>query len=106
MRVVVKNVGEQGEIREVKNDLKPLQEIVGGYIEVYPINNNILIICNEEGKLNSLLPNIDIITVDAYTGQQSKETIVGNIAFASAGIDDFESLSDEQIEILKLMNIL
>lgn len=58
MKVIVKRPEEQyGEIREIENTLEALQKIVGGWIEcVY--NNGSCIICNEEGKLQGLAPNI------------------------------------------------
>ena len=42
--------------REIGNDLKSMQEVVGGYIEaIYPFEDEeIALICNEEGKLNGL----------------------------------------------------
>lgn len=39
---------------EIANDLKALQEYVGGYIEVVPLTEQLALICNEEGKLLGL----------------------------------------------------
>lgn len=95
MRIVVKKVGQMGEIMEVENTLDTFQEIVGGYIETYPIMTDTLIVCNEEGKLMGLEPNI-IIQVGQY-----KEVVNGNFAIVKQGEEDFESLDDKQIEILR-----
>lgn len=46
---------------EIENDLKTLQRIVDGYIETVSIGNNIVIICNEEGRLRDLPYNCDVI---------------------------------------------
>ena len=46
--------------REVRMDgsLESLQKAVGGMIEcVYPFEDRVGIICNEEGKLNGMAPN-------------------------------------------------
>ena len=95
MRIVVKKVGQMGEIMEVENTLDTFQEIVGGYIETYPIMTDTLIVCNEEGKLMGLEPNI-IIQVGQY-----KEVVNGKFAIVKQGEEDFESLDDKQIEILR-----
>jgi hypothetical protein len=80
---------------EVKNELRDLQALVGGFIEVAPIDRskNILLVCNEEGKLiglprNRYVPiekNIDVICGNFFVCQYEGEEFVGlaeeNIAF-------------------------
>jgi hypothetical protein len=60
VRSVVKEPGKPPEVRDIgnANELQPLQELVGGYIEVvpFPVKNTVLV-CNEEGKLMGLPPN-------------------------------------------------
>lgn len=60
LKVLIKRVGEPCEVAEVENTLEKKQEIVGGLIEVIPFDEegNILFICNEEGKLLNMEPNI------------------------------------------------
>lgn len=41
----------------IKNNLESLQKAVGGLIEIIDIENNVCIICNEEGKLIGLQGN-------------------------------------------------
>ena len=41
---------------EIENSLEAKQAFVGGYIEVVDIGNGIDLICNEEGKLNGMMP--------------------------------------------------
>ena len=106
MRIVVKNVGEKAEVREVENELEVFQQIVGGYIEVFPVPYNMLLVLNEEGKLQGLPKNFDVVSMDSETGECCREIIVGNVAFVSMGYDDFEGLSDEQIQVLYHMGIL
>lgn len=90
MKVVIKKAGQMPETKEIKSELRELQEIVGGYIEAFNMFDNILCVCNEEGKLNGLTPNF------IFNG----DVIVGDVFFCSAGEEDFESLNDKQIEML------
>ena len=76
---------------EIENTLEAKQEIVGGYIEcVYPPNDeNVVLICNEEGKINGMKLNRDI----------GHDIIAG--PFLILGDDyengDFKSLSEDQL---------
>ena len=100
MKIVIKNVNEQGKIVEIENSLENFQNIVGGYIEVFPLENNILMVLNEEGKLLDLPVNFTI------GNEYYKEEIVGNVFFAGRNDVDFDSLNESQIETLKLIGIL
>lgn len=52
---VVVEPGKDAEIKEIDSSLESLQAIVGGYIEaIYPFEDKVALICNEEGKLISL----------------------------------------------------
>ena len=53
-RAFIKEPGKRGCMTFVKNDLKELQEIVGGYIETVRIDPDTVMIVNEEGKLLGL----------------------------------------------------
>ena len=90
MRIAIKKPGQPIEIKEVENELRALQEIAGGYIQCVNIFDNVLCVCNEEGKLKDLPANFVL----------GNDVIVGNVFFCAAGDEDFESLNDEQIEIL------
>lgn len=93
MKIVVKKVGQMPEIKEVENELHVLQEIVGGHIECFPVFDNVLCVCNEEGKLMELLSNF------VFNG----DVIVGDVFFCVGGEEDFESLSDDQIELIMVV---
>lgn len=61
IRVIIKRPDEEyGHVCNISNRLENLQKTVGGYIEVINLNKkgNIVIICNEEGKLKGLEPNM------------------------------------------------
>ena len=94
MKVIYKKPGEAPEIREVENDLKPLQELVGGYIETIPING-ITMIINEEGKLKGLPVNFLMV------GNGYAQAIVGPVIFCRSEGFDFTSLQDEDIEMIQ-----
>ena len=93
LRVLLKRVGEEPEVLIIENTLEAKQEIVDGLIEVVPINEKILIICNEEGKLLDLEPNLlfdyDYIAGDCFFVGDDYEN------------GDFRSLTDEEIEEVK-----
>ena len=93
LRILLKKVGKEPKIMNIENTLKAKQKLVKGLIEVISINKNILLICNEEGKIENLKPNLKF----------EYDTIVGDCFFIG---DDFEnagfrSLSDEEIEEVK-----
>ena len=93
MRAIVKRVGEQAKVEEIKNELETMQELVGGYIEAVSAGQGICLVCNEEGKLNGLPPNFPI----------GHDVIVGNAVFVGYGRSgDFIDLTDEQIEIINI----
>lgn len=46
------------------NDLKAFQKAVGGYIETVTLATDLVIICNEEGRLQGLPHNTTVFGVD------------------------------------------
>lgn len=90
MKIVVKEVGQEPEVKEVENELHVLQGIVGGYIQCVSLPKNVLCICNEEGKILNMPANIVL----------GFDVICGDILFCSSNGEDFDSLNDEQIELV------
>lgn len=80
-----------GEIRTIDNTLQNLQEIVGGHIEVIRLESDLLLICNEEGKLMGLSPNRKV----------GNDMIVGTFFVCKDDGEDFGSLTDTDIQILR-----
>lgn len=82
------------ELIEMPNELDAMQALVGGYIEVYPLAEDVAIVCNEEGKMNGLELNRPI-----YHNGKMVEIIAGTffIAGDDISIGEFVSLTDEQI---------
>lgn len=95
IRVVLLKPKQRAEVLVINNDLKTLQELVGGYIEVITEragqrNFPAVLIVNEEGKLLRLEPNIG-------TGY---DVLVGNIVICAAAGEEFGSLSTKQANLL------
>lgn len=58
MRVVICEPGKLARVALVQPGLESLQSIVGGYIEpFYPFEEEVCIVCNEEGKINGMPAN-------------------------------------------------
>lgn len=89
MKALVKEAGKAAEIKDIKNDLKELQGIVGGYIETVTITSDAVVICNEEGRLLGLPYNCNICGAD----------FVGTIVLAGVQGDEFTDLGWTEAEI-------
>ena len=93
--VVLVEPNEKAKVTEIENTLENLQKIVGGYIEcVYPFEDNVGLICNEEGKLIGLEPN----RVLRDDNGKAVDIIFGTFIITGLTEDDFGSLTDEQAE--------
>lgn len=100
MKIVVKNVYENPKVMEIKGTLENLKEIVGGYIKCFPVFENVLCVCNEEGKLLGLPQNF------MFKGFGNDEVIAGNVFFCAGVEEEFASLTDEQIDtIMRIFRI-
>lgn len=88
LRILYKEVGKKPQIMIIDNTLKAKQKLVDGLIEVVPYDN-LLLICNEEGKLLNLSPNL-IFDYDYIAGNCF---LVGDDYEHS----DFKSLTDDEI---------
>ena len=87
--------GKSAVVMRLQNTLEAKQAFVGGYIQaVYPFDDPVAIVCNEEGKINGMEPCRALFdeSGDIY------DIIVG--PFLICGLDDegFISLTQEQQE--------
>ncbi len=95
IRVLVVAPGEKPVAREIPNTLESLQKEVGGDIEViYPFDDSVGIICNEEGKLLGLPLNRALRTEDG----EIYDIIAGTFLVVGLGKEDFIFLDDDQLE--------
>lgn len=94
MRAVYKQPCHVPEIIDVANELAPLQELVGGYIEVVRLTDGFILICNEEGKLKGLEPNIFLIS-GTYVDE-----IVGPIVIVNDADEEFGELTEAEANLV------
>lgn len=95
IRVLYVEPDKLPEVKIIKNDLETLQHTVSygeeGLIEMVelPKDNSVILVCNEEGKINGMKANRDI----------GYDIIYGPFFIAADDRDsgEFKSLSDEQI---------
>ena len=88
LRVVMVEPGKPAYETEIDNTLEAEQKAVGGYIEVVPLDNEKILVCNEEGKLNGMQGNRRI----------GKDIIAGPFFIVGEDGDEFRSLTDEEVK--------
>lgn len=97
LKVLLVKPGEVAKVVEMEDSLEAMQELVGGWIESYtPFNDNVALVCNDEGKLQGLPLNrairddngeiIDIICGDFF------------VCYAPFDSENFHSLPDDFME--------
>ena len=94
IRVVMLECGKVARCEEINNSLESMQKIVGGLIEaVYPFEDEVCIICNDEGKLQGLPFNRAL-----YDDKGNIYDIISGTAFICGCKNEyFSSLTEEQI---------
>lgn len=98
MLIVVIEPGKPAVKKAIENSLSAMQEVVGGYIEIIPAermmggnilrNRDLLLVLNEEGKMNGSKPNFP--TRDGY------DYIFGTVFICKAQEDEMVGLSEEE----------
>ena len=97
MKVIIVKPFTQPYTKEIKGDLESMQAIVGGYIQaIYPFDNEVALVCNEEGKFNGSMPNRYLLNrnngfVDCICGDFF-------LCYAPCDSENFESMPDNLIE--------
>ena len=89
IKVFIKHPERLGYTAVIKNELKEMQELVGGYIETVMFTDNLIIVCNEEGRLIPLPKNM--------MGIHGTFFVVGTEG------DEFRSLTDEEVMACELL---
>ena len=92
MTVVKVEPGKKAQLVKIENSLKGMQTVVGGLIQVIsPFDDDVALVCNEEGKMLCLPLN--------RTLQETGDIIGGTffICGAPADAEYFDSLTKEQI---------
>ena len=97
MRILVVEPERRPEVREIDGSLESMQKVVGGWIQaLYPFDEPLALVCNDEGKLMNLPANRGLRDEDG----QIYDIVVGTffLCGAPADSDHFTSLTPEQIE--------
>ena len=97
MQVVFVEPKKKPMVQDVGSDLKSMQKIVGGSIQaIYPFDEPVALICNEEGNLLNL-PLNRALRDDAGNVY---DIISGTffVCAASPDSDRFEDLTDQQVK--------
>ena len=88
--VILVEPGMYPKLIEIEDTLEAMQETVGGYIEEYmPFDDEIAIVCNEEGKMNGAELNRAIYSDD----KEILDIIAGKFFIAYAPIESESFLS-------------
>lgn len=97
MRILVIEPEHRPESREIDGSLTAMQDIVGGFIEVvYPFDDPVALVCNEEGKFTNLPANRALRDEDGRMYDIISGTFF--LCGAPADCDHFTSLTQDQIE--------
>ena len=95
MTVLVVEPEKPPYIKEINPGLESLQAEVDGYIEaIYPYEDSVAVICNEEGKLNGLPLNRALRDEDG----RPYDILAGTFIVTGLGEEDFCSLTQEQCD--------
>lgn len=94
IQVVLVEPGKTARIAEVGTSLDAMQQAVGGSIEAYyPFEEQVCIVCNDEGKINGLPLNRAIRDEDT---NEIVDIIAGTFFICDCRKESFGSLSEEQ----------
>ena len=96
IKVVYCEPGKNARIVEIGTELSDLQRVVGGgFIETYyPFEEEVCIVCNDEGKLNGMRPCRAVYGED----QMIQDIIFGPFFICACSSENFGSLNPEQLD--------
>ena len=95
LHVLVVEPGEKPKLRTIPHTLQAMQVLVGGPIQaVYPFEEPVALICNEEGKLEGLPPNRGLWDENGAL----YDVVCGTFFLCAAPLDEdtFHGLTEEQ----------
>lgn len=79
IKIMIKEPEKTPYFTEIENSLEEMQKAVGGYIETVTIASDLVIICNEEGRVRDFPYNCNICGI----------SFVGTILFCGILNDEF-----------------
>ena len=90
MKIVLVEPGKAARAAEIEDGLAAMQEIVGGPIQaIYPWEDPVALVCNEEGKLIGLPLN---------RGLENFDVVAGTFFICGIRDDRFSSLTQQQTQ--------
>ena len=98
MQVVIVEPEKKPFVQNIDDTLTSMQQIVGGTIQaVYPFEEPVALICNDEGKLLNLPLNRALRDSNGAI----YDIVAGTFFLCAAPVDSdrFERLTDEQVQI-------
>lgn len=93
MRVLFKDVGNPVRSMVIPNELGVMQQLVDGYIETITLLDDLVIICNEEGRINGMKKNFRIDALNDF--------VFGPALFVGADGEEFCSIKEEHEKLIK-----
>jgi hypothetical protein len=93
MKILYKVPGEPLRSMVVPNELGVMQQLVDGYIESITLPDNLIVICNEEGKIRDMAKNFHVAALDDY--------IYGPALFMGADGEEFCSIKPEHEKLIR-----
>ena len=94
MKVIVVKPMKKPVVKDIGNTLKDMQAVVDGYIEVvYPFEDKVAIVCDEEAKLTGKLPN----RVLRDSNYRVYDILCGTFFICGIGEDDFTDIPEELV---------
>ena len=98
IKVVLCEPGKVARVAEIGTELSDLQRVVGGLIApYYPFEEQVCIVCNDEGKYNGMRPCRAIYG----EGREMMDIIFGPFFICDCSTPYFGSLNKEQLERYK-----
>lgn len=91
--VMVKNPGHPWRELRVRNELSKSQTLVGWYIETVPVDEGMLLLVNEDGKLRGMEPNFEY----------RKDILCGPVVAVGIHGDSFDSCPIRTDEGMRFM---
>lgn len=91
-KVVLVEPGKPASVEEMELTLENMQKMVGGVIQaIYPYDDKVALVCNDEGKLLGMLPNRALENEEGYV----YDIVHGTFFICGLSEDDFAGLSDK-----------
>lgn len=102
MKIIKIPVEGDIELKEIGSELKHLQAEVGGYIETVPsIIENLVIVCDEEGRLKDKKVNVRASMMRYVNRVTAAHCIVGDVFLVIAEGDELVDVSESNLEHVK-----